>query len=112
MCVHKRNILKEGAEVGGVLSAFVQREVTAGAKPALPRKCSDPGIFSVPCTIGSYTFTNAMLDLGASINVMPASTYKSLNFGDLELTDGRQHVQKMIYHNSWTTIPDDGKNKD
>ncbi|RDX83132.1 hypothetical protein CR513_35977, partial [Mucuna pruriens] len=27
-----------------------------------------------------------MLDLGASINVMPTSIYKSLNFGDLELT--------------------------
>ncbi|RDX77741.1 Retrovirus-related Pol polyprotein, partial [Mucuna pruriens] len=27
-----------------------------------------------------------MLDLGASINVMPASTYRSLNFGDLEPT--------------------------
>ncbi|RDX77630.1 hypothetical protein CR513_42221, partial [Mucuna pruriens] len=25
-----------------------------------------------------------MLDLGASINVMPASIYRSLNFGDLE----------------------------
>ncbi|RDX72962.1 hypothetical protein CR513_47485, partial [Mucuna pruriens] len=27
-----------------------------------------------------------MLDLGASINVMPTSIYKALNFGDLELT--------------------------
>ncbi|RDX76395.1 Retrovirus-related Pol polyprotein from transposon opus, partial [Mucuna pruriens] len=45
-----------------------------------------PGIFSVPCTIGECTFANAMLDLGASINVMPTSIYKSLNFGDLEPT--------------------------
>ncbi|RDY05521.1 hypothetical protein CR513_10635, partial [Mucuna pruriens] len=30
------------------------------------------------------TFVDAMLDLGASINVMPASIYKTLNFGDLE----------------------------
>ncbi|RDX98399.1 hypothetical protein CR513_18677, partial [Mucuna pruriens] len=27
-----------------------------------------------------------MLDLGASINVMPTSIYKALNFGDLEPT--------------------------
>ncbi|RDX97540.1 hypothetical protein CR513_19679, partial [Mucuna pruriens] len=40
--------------------------------------------FSVPCTIGDYTFADAMLDLGASINVMSSSTYKSLNFGDLK----------------------------
>ncbi|RDY07728.1 hypothetical protein CR513_08114, partial [Mucuna pruriens] len=48
------------------------------------KKCRDPRIFSVPCTIGRYTFIDAMLDPGASIDVMPASLYKSLNFGDLE----------------------------
>ncbi|RDY09886.1 hypothetical protein CR513_05675, partial [Mucuna pruriens] len=42
--------------------------------------------FSVPCTIGDCTFANAMPDLGASINFMPTSIYKSLNFGDLEPT--------------------------
>ncbi|RDX95943.1 hypothetical protein CR513_21452, partial [Mucuna pruriens] len=52
----------------------------------LPKKCRDPRIFSVPCTIGDCTFTYAMLDLGASINVMPTSIYKSLNFGDVEPT--------------------------
>ncbi|RDY11640.1 hypothetical protein CR513_03630, partial [Mucuna pruriens] len=86
LCIHKRNKLKEGAEVGGVLSAFIQKEVTVGTKPALPRKCRDPGISSVPCTISGCTFTDAMLDLRASINVMPTSVYKSLNFGDLEPT--------------------------
>ncbi|RDY07939.1 hypothetical protein CR513_07879, partial [Mucuna pruriens] len=86
LCVHKRNKLKEGVEVGGVLSTFIQRETIVGIKLALPRKCSDLGIFSVPCIIGGYTFVDAMLDLGASINIMPTSVYKSLNFGDLEPT--------------------------
>ncbi|RDX88416.1 hypothetical protein CR513_29996, partial [Mucuna pruriens] len=35
---------------------------------------------------GEYTFVDAMLDLGALINVMPTLVYKSLNFGDLEPT--------------------------
>ncbi|RDX79335.1 hypothetical protein CR513_40248, partial [Mucuna pruriens] len=73
-------------EVGGVLSAFIQKEVATGTKLALPRKCRDLGIFLVLCTIGDYTFTDAMLDLGASINVMPALVYKSLNFADQEPT--------------------------
>ncbi|RDX98443.1 hypothetical protein CR513_18630, partial [Mucuna pruriens] len=60
LCIHKRNKLKEGAEVGGVLSMFIQKEVTVGTKSALPRKCRDPGIFSIPCTIGNYTFADAM----------------------------------------------------
>ncbi|RDX73562.1 hypothetical protein CR513_46814, partial [Mucuna pruriens] len=76
LCIHKRRKLKAGAKVG----------VTIGIQPALPRKCRDPGIFSIPCTIGDYTFADAMLDLGALINVMPTSVYKSLNFGDLEPT--------------------------
>ncbi|RDX95669.1 hypothetical protein CR513_21771, partial [Mucuna pruriens] len=42
------------------------------------------GIFSIPCTIGECTFVNARLDLGALINFMPISIYKSLNFSDLE----------------------------
>ncbi|RDX95544.1 hypothetical protein CR513_21912, partial [Mucuna pruriens] len=52
----------------------------------IPKNFTSPRIFSVPCTIGDCTFANTMLDLGASINVMPASTYRSLNFGDLEPT--------------------------
>ncbi|RDY10710.1 hypothetical protein CR513_04728, partial [Mucuna pruriens] len=62
LCVHKRKKMKGSMEIGGI----------------------DSTIFSVPCTIGDCTFAGAMLDLEASINVMPTSIYKSLNFGDLE----------------------------
>ncbi|RDX87329.1 hypothetical protein CR513_31212, partial [Mucuna pruriens] len=68
LCIHKRKKLKAGVEVDSF-------------------KRIDPKIFSVPCTISECTFADAMLDLGASINVKPASVYKSLNFGDLESTD-------------------------
>ncbi|RDX83068.1 hypothetical protein CR513_36050, partial [Mucuna pruriens] len=86
LCVHKRKKMKGSVEVGGIVSALTKNEeVTAGAQ-ALPKKCRDLGIFSVPCTIGECTFVNAMLDLGASINVMSTSIYKALNFGDLEPT--------------------------
>ncbi|RDX81010.1 hypothetical protein CR513_38366, partial [Mucuna pruriens] len=86
LCVHKRRKMKGSKEIGGVVSALTRNEeITTGA-PTLPKKCRDPGIFSVPCTIGECTFADAMLDLGASINVMPTSIYRSLNFGDLEPT--------------------------
>ncbi|RDX73344.1 hypothetical protein CR513_47061, partial [Mucuna pruriens] len=86
LCVHKRKKMKGNREIGGVVSALTRNEeLTVGAQ-ALPKKCRDPGIFSVPCTIGECTFVDAMLDLGASINVMPASIYRSLSFGDLEPT--------------------------
>ncbi|RDY02880.1 hypothetical protein CR513_13601, partial [Mucuna pruriens] len=37
-------------------------------QPAMPTKCPDLGIFSIPCTIDDCTFADAMLDLSASIN--------------------------------------------
>ncbi|KAI9081395.1 hypothetical protein K1719_036658 [Acacia pycnantha] len=52
----------------------------------MPRKCKDPGTFSIPCLIGNYRFDDCMLDLGASINVMPASVYRSLGLGPLRPT--------------------------
>ncbi|RDX74008.1 Retrovirus-related Pol polyprotein, partial [Mucuna pruriens] len=73
LCVHKRRKIKGSKEIGGVVSALTKND-------------EDPGIFSIPCTIGDCTFANAMLDLGASINVMPASIYRSVNFDDLEPT--------------------------
>ncbi|RDX87270.1 hypothetical protein CR513_31288, partial [Mucuna pruriens] len=76
LCMHKRKKLKGGVETGGIVSTLIKHE----------DKCRDPDIFSVPCTIGDCTFVDTMLDLGASVNVIPSSIYKSLNFGDLEPT--------------------------
>ncbi|RDY00128.1 hypothetical protein CR513_16726, partial [Mucuna pruriens] len=86
LCVHKRKKIKGSMEVGGVVSALTRNETSTTGAKTLPKKCRDPGIFSVPCTIGECTFADAMLDLGASINVMPASIYRALNFGDIEPT--------------------------
>ncbi|RDY10049.1 hypothetical protein CR513_05492, partial [Mucuna pruriens] len=86
LCVHKRKKMKGSVEVGGIVWALTRNEDFTVGVQALSKKCRDPGIFSVPCTIGEYTFANAMLDLGASINLMPTSIYKAFNFGDLEPT--------------------------
>ncbi|RDY11679.1 hypothetical protein CR513_03612, partial [Mucuna pruriens] len=73
-CVHKRRKIKGSKEIGGVVSALTRNEAITTGAPTLPKKCRD-----WECTIA-----DAMLDLGASINVMPASIYKSLNFCNLE----------------------------
>ncbi|RDY10037.1 hypothetical protein CR513_05502, partial [Mucuna pruriens] len=87
LCVHKRKKMKRGVELGGIVSALTKNDdLTTGTRQALPKKCRDPEIFSVPCTISDCTIANAMLDLGASINIMSTSIYKSLNCGDLEPT--------------------------
>nr|KYP47318.1 hypothetical protein KK1_031048 [Cajanus cajan] len=54
--------------------------------PHIPEKCKDPGTFCIPCIIDNNKFENAMLDLGASINVMPLSIFKSLSLGPMQPT--------------------------
>ncbi|GJS93645.1 reverse transcriptase domain-containing protein [Tanacetum coccineum] len=56
------------------------------AKPlgkALPRKEKDQGCFTLPCFINNMCFNKALADLGASISVMPYSTYTTLGLEDL-----------------------------
>ncbi|KAM1310350.1 hypothetical protein ACFX2H_006922 [Malus domestica] len=72
----KRMSTKEVVKVGENVSAILQRK--------LPPKCKDPDSFTIPCVIGNTRFESAMLDLGASINVMPYSIYASMNLGVLK----------------------------
>nr|XP_016466681.1 PREDICTED: uncharacterized protein LOC107789399 [Nicotiana tabacum] len=44
-------------------------------------KLSDPGSFTIPCTIGNFAFAKALCDLGASINLIPLVIYKRLGIG-------------------------------
>ncbi|XP_068657999.1 uncharacterized protein [Aristolochia californica] len=81
LCTIKRKQKLNGCEkvrVGENVSAIIQRK--------LPTKCKDPGMFTIPCTLGNIKFEKAMIDLGASINVMPYSIYASLKLGPLNKT--------------------------
>ncbi|GJX61148.1 mitochondrial proton/calcium exchanger protein-like protein isoform X1 [Tanacetum coccineum] len=53
---------------------------------SLPRKEKDPGSFTLPCYINNICFENALADLGASVSVMPLSTYLNLGLGELAHT--------------------------
>nr|XP_027094989.1 uncharacterized protein LOC113715038 [Coffea arabica] len=80
LCVNRRRLRgDERVIVGENVSAVLQRK--------LPPKCGDPGRFTVPCKIGNTLIRNTLLDLGASINVMPKSMYVSLNLGPLKETE-------------------------
>nr|GEW73489.1 hypothetical protein [Tanacetum cinerariifolium] len=52
----------------------------------IPRKEKDPGSFTLPCYINNVCFDNALADLGASVSVMPLSTYLNLRLGELAHT--------------------------
>ncbi|GJW52385.1 retrovirus-related pol polyprotein from transposon TNT 1-94 [Tanacetum coccineum] len=53
---------------------------------SIPRKEKDPGSFTLPCYINNVCFDDALADLGASVSVMPLSTYLNLGLGELAHT--------------------------
>ena len=57
------------------------KHCSAIATRSLVQKKEDPGVFTIPCTIGSLHFTKALCYQGESINLMPISIYKNLGLG-------------------------------
>ncbi|GJS64825.1 putative reverse transcriptase domain-containing protein [Tanacetum coccineum] len=53
---------------------------------SIPRKEKDTGSFTLPSFINNICFDNALVDLGASISVMPFLTYLNLRLGELAHT--------------------------
>ncbi|GJS57233.1 uncharacterized protein Tco_0652017 [Tanacetum coccineum] len=79
LCTSKRKLKgNEKVLLGENVSAMIQKK--------LPIKCKDPGMFTIPCKMGNVEIKRAMLDLGASINVMPHSIYEAMNVGKLKQT--------------------------
>ncbi|BBG96800.1 transposable element gene [Prunus dulcis] len=79
LCTNKRRF-KEHEQVA------LSEEVSAVLQRKLPPKLKDPGSFSIPCIVGDFKFQKALLDLGASINLMPYHVYEKLNLGELQAT--------------------------
>src|ERR1044071_9406216 len=78
LCKVKRNQKLQGKQ-----KIPVSERVSAMLQKQFPAKCKDPGMFTIPIMIGDFKFDKAMLDLDASINVIPSSIYESLALGPL-----------------------------
>ncbi|XP_073063951.1 uncharacterized protein [Primulina eburnea] len=78
---------KKRHKLKGCKREKVGEHVFAVIQKTIPIKCSDPGMSSIPCTIGDTRLEKAMLDLGASISVMPDSIYNYLELRTLTETD-------------------------
>ncbi|GJZ88822.1 hypothetical protein Tco_0660604, partial [Tanacetum coccineum] len=61
-------------------------EAYSEASRSIPQKEKDTRSFTLPCFINIVCFNNALVDLGASISVMPLSTYLNLGLGELAHT--------------------------
>ena len=66
--------------------AFLTESVSSIIQHNTPLKYKDPGCPTIACVIGDFRIDRALLDLGASVNLLPYTVYEQLGLGELKLT--------------------------
>ena len=66
--------------------AFLTEQVSAIIECKTPVKYKDSGCPTISVNIGGISVKKALLDLGASVNLLPYSMYKQLGLGELKHT--------------------------
>ena len=66
--------------------AFLAEQVSAILQNNNALKYKDPGCPTISCFIAEHKIKRALLDLGASVNLLPYSVFQSLNLGELKPT--------------------------
>ncbi|XP_076951110.1 uncharacterized protein LOC143624293 [Bidens hawaiensis] len=81
-----KDLLKRKYWLGEVSSIPLMGDCSAVVLNRVPEKLSDPGVLTVPVLFGSDAMSQALADLGASINLMSYSLYEKLELGELTPT--------------------------
>ena len=66
---------------------FLTSQVSSILSNQIPVKYKDPGCPTISCVIGDTFVEKALLDLGASVNLLPFSVYQALGLGELKKTN-------------------------
>uniref|UniRef100_A0A2N9H0L4 Reverse transcriptase/retrotransposon-derived protein RNase H-like domain-containing protein n=1 Tax=Fagus sylvatica TaxID=28930 RepID=A0A2N9H0L4_FAGSY len=74
---HKLNVQKKD---------FLCEQVSAIIQHNTPPKYKDPGCPTISCVTGNFRIEKALLDLGASVNLLPYSVYEQFGLGELKPT--------------------------
>ena len=67
--------------------AFMTEQSTSLIQNNLPPKYKDPGSPTISIVVGNSKLGHALVDLGASVNLLPYSVYVDLGLGELEPTN-------------------------
>ncbi|GJS75455.1 hypothetical protein Tco_0725336 [Tanacetum coccineum] len=73
-----RRLLKEKLRIEEEIKATMHKHCSTTLKDDLPPKEKDLESFTLPCKINDMCFDKALADLGASVSVMPYSTFTNL----------------------------------
>ena len=66
--------------------AFLCEQVSTIIQHNTPPKYKDPSCPTISCVIGNFKIEKALLDLGASVKLLPYSVYEQLGLGELKPT--------------------------
>ena len=80
LCIVKRKL-------GVNKEAFMTEQSTSLLRNNLPPKYKDPGSPTISIVVGNSKLGHALVDLGASVNLLPYSVYVDLGLGELEPTN-------------------------
>ena len=67
--------------------AFMTEQSTSLIRNNLPPKYKDPGSPIISIVVGNSKLGHALVDLGASVNLLTYSVYVELGLGELEVTN-------------------------
>ncbi|GJV62218.1 hypothetical protein Tco_1468318, partial [Tanacetum coccineum] len=81
---NRKSFFKEKPRMGSQMEASSYNSGTL--EETLPPKEKYPGSFTLPCHINDICFEKALADLGASVSVMPYSTFSNQGVGELAPT--------------------------
>ncbi|XP_070005081.1 uncharacterized protein [Nicotiana sylvestris] len=76
-----QEILGDGETNPDLATVTLTQTCSAVVTRLVAEKLSDPGSFTIPCTIGNFAFAKALCDLGDSINLMLLVIYKRFSIG-------------------------------
>ena len=65
---------------------FLAASLSEVLSQSMPVKYKDPGCPTISCTIGDKTINKCLIDLGASVNLIPYSMHGQLGLGELKPT--------------------------
>jgi hypothetical protein len=86
--------------------AYLTEQVSSILQCKLPIKYKDPGCPTIACMIGESQINKALLDLGASVNLLPYSVYLKLGLGELKSTTVTLQLADRSLKRPWGILED------
>ncbi|PWA71620.1 hypothetical protein CTI12_AA278390 [Artemisia annua] len=106
-----QDLINQKESLEEVESVKLNARCLAVLRNELPPKEKDPGSFTLPCLIGKLEISNALVDLGASISIMPYSMFLRLGVGslkpikmDIEMADKTMQSPKVCFFSRFVIL--------